>query len=190
MGRMIKIVPELESALSGAVQEEHKRTLLTSWRSYRARQGQLRELVEVHIPQNSKDIGHARSYGDLRENFEYQSAKDQQALLMRRKEEWEKDLTEVHGTDFPGSATDTVGSGTGVELERADGTHQRYWILGEWDRDEALGVISGRSEVAQRLEGAVVDDAVHLPGDADDAKSRVIAILPLDADVRAWINGN
>jgi transcription elongation GreA/GreB family factor len=189
MGRMIRIVPELQRALAGGGEEEKKRSLLTSWRSYRERQEQLRELIEVHIPQNSKDIGHARSYGDLRENFEYHSAKDQQALLMRRKAEWEKDLAEVHGTDFPEASISKICMGTGVELERADGTRERYWILGEWDRDEALGVISGRSEMARRLEAASVGDNIQLPGDSEEARSLVIEILPLDEKVRAWISG-
>ena len=35
------------------------------------------------------EIGIARSYGDLRENFEFKAAKQMQAVLMRRKTELE-----------------------------------------------------------------------------------------------------
>ncbi|NJN19639.1 MAG: hypothetical protein HC822_27055, partial [Oscillochloris sp.] len=34
---------------------------------------ELDEIIRVRIPQNTKDISIARSYGDLRENFEYKS---------------------------------------------------------------------------------------------------------------------
>ena len=42
------------------------------------------ELVNKKIPENSKEIGVAREHGDLRENFEFKAAKQQQAVLMRQ----------------------------------------------------------------------------------------------------------
>ena len=42
----------------------------------------------------------ARSYGDLRENHEYKSAKEMQKILMRRKVELEVQLTRARGADF------------------------------------------------------------------------------------------
>ena len=52
------------------------------------------------IPENSKEIGVARSYGDLRENFEFKAAKEMQAVLMRRKSELETALHNARGTAF------------------------------------------------------------------------------------------
>jgi hypothetical protein len=63
---------------------------VTSHRSYRERQEQLEKLINVDIPANSKEIAVARSYGDLRENFEYKAAKDMQRVLMARRAELEK----------------------------------------------------------------------------------------------------
>ncbi len=54
------------------------------------------------IQQNRQDIQIARSYGDLRENFEYKSSKEQQRVLMRQKSEAERDLARARGTDFAG----------------------------------------------------------------------------------------
>lgn len=44
-----------------------------------------RKLVEEDIPQNVEDIRIAREWGDLRENAEYQTARDKQGLLQARK---------------------------------------------------------------------------------------------------------
>ena len=191
LARMVKAFPELEdvAARKPARPEPKQEGRFTSWRTYRRRQEQLRELNEVTIPENSREIGVARSYGDLRENFEYQAARDQQGLLMRRKAEWERDLTEVRGTDFAGIAADKAGMGTGVEVERTDGSRQHYWLLGEWDSDEALGIVSSRSELARRLAGARAGDPVVLPDDAEDRPSRVTAVRALDDAIRRWVGG-
>ena len=188
---MIKHFPELEqvAAKEGRKSEGKKLGRFTSWRTYRERQEQLRGLLEVSIPENSKEIGVARSYGDLRENFEYQAARDQQALLMRRKAEFERDLTVVRGSDFDGVAEDVAGMGTGVLFARADGTQQHYWILGEWDGDETLGIISNRSELAKRLTGARAGDAVVLPDDNPETPSKILGVTGLDAAVRQWMAG-
>lgn len=189
MGRIIKIFPDLQAETAATSEAEAPKAKFTSWHSYHERLDQLRELIEVAIPANSKDIGHARSYGDLRENFEYHTAKDQQGLLMRRKADWERDLAEVRGTDFRSVTADVVGMGTGVELTRPDGRREAYWILGEWDRDEALNIISNKSELAQRLEGASVSDQVRMPDDGDTEKSEVSAVKPLSEEVVTWVAG-
>lgn len=192
LGRLIKLFPDLQEVVARAESkpQEVRETRFTSWRSYRERQEQLRELVEVAIPENSREIGVARSYGDLRENFEYQAAKDQQRLLMRRQAELERDLSEVKGSDFAGMGTATAGMGTGVCIQRPDGREERYWLLGEWDRDETLNIISNRSEVGRRIEGARVGDPLSLPDDPADSPSRLKEILPLDESVKAWIRGD
>lgn len=192
MGRIIKLYPSLGTVLAKPEKkdDEDKESHFTSWRSYRERQAQLKLLVEVTIPENSKEIGVARSYGDLRENFEYQAAKDQQRLLMRRQSELERDLNEVKGTDFSNVAADHVTLGTGVVIERPDGARQEYWVLGEWDRDEALNIISNKSEIAKRLEGAKVGDRVEVPGDLPGNPSVVSVVQPLNDPIRAWARGN
>ena len=190
MARMIKLYPELQRVLASVDEETvpaRAKARLTSWRSYRERREQHRKLVETTIPQNSRDIATARSYGDLRENFEYQTAKEQQALLMRRKDEIERDLSEVKGTDFSGVPTDTAGLGTCIDLKRADGRTSSYCILGEWDRDEALGVISCGSRLAETLDGHREGDEILLPTDSGDEPCRIAAITGLTDVIRQWI---
>ena len=63
-----------------------------------------------------KDIAHARSYGDLRENFEYKAAKDMQSVLARRRTDMEKELDLAQGTDFSGVDTSSAAIGTVVVL--------------------------------------------------------------------------
>lgn len=197
MARAIKLYPDLEQVTQAASEpesDEPVRPRLTSWRSYRARQEQLRRVVEVEIPENSKEIGVARSYGDLRENFEYQSARDRQALLMQRKADLERELAEVRASDLAGMPTDCVGMGACVILAGDDGTERRLTVLGEWDRDEQLGIVGSTSRVAEMLNGRQVGDTVDVPGSVwGDATVgvgfRITAITGITPEIAAWITG-
>lgn len=191
LGRIVKMYPPLEALLreSAAPAAPVRRLPLTSVRSYRERQRQLHKLVHEDIPKNSRDIGHARSYGDLRENFEFKAAKETQAVLMRRQAELEQMLREVQPSEFEGMPTDRAGEGTGVEIVHADGRVEHYYILGAWDRDERLGIIASTTRLAQVLEGHRPGDRITLPTDAGEAEAVLRAVRPLSDEIRAWIRG-
>jgi transcription elongation GreA/GreB family factor len=124
--------------------------------------------VRVRIPQNTKDISIARSYGDLRENFEYKSAKDLQRYLGHRKNELEKDIARARGTDFKGSDAATVNIGTIVTLTDASGTEVEMTVLGAWDSEPEKKLVSYLSEVGKALVGRAPGDAVQIRDEATE----------------------
>lgn len=187
---IIKDWPDLQSVISVASEtpEIKPRARMTSWRSYRERQQQFQHLMEVEIPENAREIGVARSYGDLRENAEFKYAKEHQRILYRRRDELEIDLENVRGTHFEGSSTETVGMGTEVVIRRPDGQEQRYRILGEWDRDEQLNIISSLSQIARTLEGCRVGDSITLPGlTGGEETCEILSIEPLGQAALDWM---
>ena len=72
--------------------------------------------MKVKIPENTKEIAIARSYGDLSENFEFKAAKQMQSVLMRRKAELEVMLHDARGTSFENPDISRVSIGTVVRL--------------------------------------------------------------------------
>jgi transcription elongation GreA/GreB family factor len=115
------------------------------------------------IPQNSKDIGIARGYGDLKENHEFKAAREMQGILSRRKAELEQDLTRAQGTDFAGPDTSKVSLGTKVTLkDAASGESLVYTILGAWDSDLSNGIISYQTAVARALLNHTVGERIEL----------------------------
>jgi transcription elongation GreA/GreB family factor len=190
IGKIIKEFPELESVMSAAppAPAESRRTL-TSDRMYRARQAQYQKLVSIDIPRNSREIAHARSYGDLRENFEYKAAKDMQAVLLRRQAEWEHMLSQVQPSLFENVSCERVGPGTGVRLRFDDGRMETYFILGAWDRDETLRIIASGTRMAAALEGSPAGVRVTLPTEHGTEEGVIEEILPLPAEIREWIAG-
>ncbi len=191
VANVIKAHPELQPVVSrDAVPRVKAKTRMTSWRSYRERQEQFRKLVEEEIPANAKEIAVARSYGDLRENSEYKYAKEHQRILYRRRDEMEADLEQVKGSDFKGFPSEVAGMGTTVRLRRPDGGEQRFCILGEWDRDAALGIISSLSRLAQCLEGHRAGDAVELPGSSGGMEHcAIIAVEGICPEMQVWLDG-
>jgi transcription elongation GreA/GreB family factor len=189
VGRIVKVCPELLPLLSESPATKVEQRRVTSERSYRARAEQLRKIIEVEIPRNSREIALARSYGDLRENFEYKAAKDMQGLLLRRKAELEQALKEVQPTTFEGVSTSVVSPGVGVEVEYADGRREKRWILGVWDSDDALNIVSSEAAWARSLLGRSVGDRVRLPGPEGETEATIVAIEPLSEEIRTWVRG-
>ena len=179
MGRLIKARPETQELMEETGPKEAS-SLVVSWESMEKRKLDLEEIVRVKIPQNKKDIQIAREYGDLRENFEYKSARQHQAVLLRMQSTYERELRRARGTDFIGVSTETVGIGTIVEIKDvATGQPETQTILGAWDGDPDKTILSYLSEMAKALIGKKVGDEAELPTDTGGTrKVTVTSIRP------------
>lgn len=183
MARIIKLHPELESVMTGEQKEEKAQPLIVSWSSLQKRKEEYEELIQKKIPENTKEISVARSYGDLRENFEFKAAKQMQAVLMRRKTELEHMLHNARGTSFENTDTSKVSIGTIVTLKSISGDYERFTILGAWDGDPDRGVISYQTAIGQTLLGKVVGDKVTLNTDHGSGDYELVAIEAAPVDV-------
>jgi len=183
MARIIKLYPDLQSLVSGGQVEEKSESLVVSWSSLQKRKAELEDLVNKKIPENSREIGVARSYGDLRENFEFKAAKEMQAVLMRRKAELERALSNARGTAFENPDTSQASIGTIVTLrETTNGREETYTILGAWDGDPDRAIISYQTKIGQSLLGQHVGDVVELNAEGDIGRYAIVAIEPAPID--------
>lgn len=189
LATMVKLHPELEALMAKASREQPEKPKgpLTSIRSYEERQDQLQRIINFEIPKVAKEIAAAREYGDLRENFEYKAAKDAQALLFRRRDEIGAMLTKVTPTDFRDLPYEKAGPATAVEVQYGDGVKEEFFLLGEWDTDPTLHIISSNSRMAQVLTGHVAGDALMIPTENGEATCTVTAVKPLPEHIRMWI---
>ncbi|MEY2510049.1 MAG: hypothetical protein QOE26_812 [Verrucomicrobiota bacterium] len=184
LARIIKLYPELESVITGEQKEEKSEALVVSWSSLDKRKAEYEELVKKKIPENSKEIGVARSYGDLRENFEFKAAKEMQAVLMRRKSELETALHNARGTAFESPDTSQVSIGTIVGLRDSDsGKEESFTVLGAWDGDPDRNIISYQTAIGQALLGHKLGEVVTLTDDDLTRRFAIISIEPAPVDV-------
>lgn len=186
LARIIKLYPELESVITGEQKEEKSEALVVSWSSLEKRKAEYEELVNKKIPENSKEIGVARSYGDLRENFEFKAAKEMQAVLMRRKSELETALHNARGTAFESPDTSQVSIGTIVGLRDSDsGKEETFTVLGAWDGDPDRGIISYQTAIGQALLGHKLGEIITLTDHDTTRRFAIISIEPAPMDVTA-----
>ena len=177
LGRIVRTYPELEGQLSGKEQDHKKNSLVVSWESLERRKLEFDDIVNKKIPQNRQDIQIALDYGDLRENFEYKSAKEQQRVLTRLKSELERDLTRAQGTDFADAKGDQVALGTTVKIKFTQGGEtETYSVLGAWDTDPAQHYISYLSQMAQALIGKKVGDRAQVPTEGGEKEAEIVEI--------------
>ncbi len=168
MARVIKLHPEVQDLVRGSDKIEDE-VIFVSEESLERRKSDFDKLVKEEIPQNREDIKIARSYGDLRENFEYKSAKEYQRVLMKRKADWERELKVANPYDFSDPDISQVSIGTRVKLKSTDGGEDlTYSIMGAWDYDADKGVIAYLSERGQLLLEKNVGDQVKLPSGSSD----------------------
>jgi transcription elongation GreA/GreB family factor len=183
LARMVKVYPELESMIAAAEPQERAAPLIVSWSSLEKRRAEYEEIVKVKIPENSKEIAIARSYGDLSENFEFKAAKQMQSVLMRRKAELEQMLHDARGTSFENPDTSRVSIGTIVTLRNAQTNKgETYTILGAWDGDPDRHIISYQTAIGQALLGHEVGETVLLNTEHDTAELTIVSIEPAPPD--------
>lgn len=173
LATIIKLYPDVQAMVVGEKSTEDA-ALIVSWESLQRRKSELEEIVTRKIPENSKEIGIARSYGDLRENHEFKAAKEMQTVLMRRKAELESMLVRAQGTDFANVDTSSVNIGTRVHLVDKSGNKSSFTILGAWDSDPVSGIISYLTPVAKALLDHKVGDTVQIPTDESGVRDVTI----------------
>ena len=170
MARIVKLHPDTQSMITGDAPEEKVETLTVSWSSMERRKADYEHLIYKEIPQNLRDINVAKEQGDLRENFGFKAAKEQQRVLERRKIEAERDLSSARGTDFENPDTTQISIGTVVRLVPPSGEAETYSILGAWDSAPELGIVSYKAGIGQILLGAKPGQSVELPSETGEMR--------------------
>ena len=161
---------------------------IASFASQKRMQAELKNLIEVLIPQNAEAVAYARSFGDLRENAEYDAAKEQRRFLQRRRSELEKSLGFMDVTNFGDvELSDTVVPGCRVFLKDANGKEVSYYILGAWDGDVDRGRIAYKAPLGQALVEHKVGEKVKLP---ELGECLIEKLEPLPAEMIKELSGD
>ena len=116
----------------------------------------------------------ARSFGDLSENSEYESAKDEQAFVEGRITKLENMLRFAEIIDSSETAADEVSLGKTVKfIELPDGDEEEYIIVGSAEADPFEGKISNDSPIAKSLIGKKVGEEVVIETPGGDMKIKI-----------------
>lgn len=176
LARFIRIFPGVQSLLENEETQESQ-GLMVSRKSYEKAVNELEDLVQKQIPENSKAIAEAREHGDLKENSEYKMAKQDQQILLSRRNMLEVDLQRAQITDFTSATTDNVGIGCVVTLiDENEGKEVTYTILGAWDSDPENQIISYQTPLGKSLLGKKVGDEITVKIENTENKLKIAKI--------------
>lgn len=129
-------------------------------------QGELKELQEVKLPEATQRKAEASQQGDLRENSEYQNAKEQQDLIQARIDEIVEILNNAEVVkERKGSSKVMIGSRVTVH-QAAQKKHFTYHVVGEYESDPTEGKISAVSPLGKALMGKKKGDTASFEAPA------------------------
>jgi transcription elongation factor GreA len=138
---------------------------------------ELEFLKTVKRRQIAEDIAKARAFGDLRENAEYDAAKNNQALNEKRIAEYEERLSRVQIIDESKIAKDQVLIGATVLLKDMKTQEEfSYKLVTQDEADFDAGRISVASPIAKGLLGLKVGETAEIKIPAGVLKYKVLKI--------------
>lgn len=152
-----------------------KREILITQEGLDKLQAELKELVEVRRPDVISRIKSAKELGDLSENAEYSSAKDEQSFIEGRIQELE-DITKHAKVVADSAKSDKairIGSRVKVEVE---GDVDEYELVGPAESDPAKGKISTDSPVGQALLGHKEKETVKVKTPDGNVAYKIISV--------------
>ncbi len=139
---------------------------------------ELEEMTTTGRVEISERIAEARSHGDIRENADYDAAKNEQGLMESRIRKIQRTLqtSEVRKP----KAGDTVAVGSVVAVTRADGTKMKVFVAPPENKVDGYVLASPSSPLGGALLGAAVGDAVNYEAPGGTFTVTVVSFRPYD----------
>jgi len=138
---------------------------------------ELQRMKGIDRPAASRAIAEAREKGDLKENAEYDAAKEAQGLLEAKIAAYEGSMSTLRVMDEADIDTSKVSILTKVTLTNL-GTKKQvtYKIVSEKEADLKAGKISVTSPIGKGILGKVVGDTAEIQAPAGILKFRIEGI--------------
>jgi transcription elongation factor GreA len=124
---------------------------------------ELHQMKSVDRPAASRAIAEAREKGDLKENAEYDSAKEAQGMLEAKIKQLEGMIANAKIVDTTTIDTSKVTILTKVTITNmATKKTVTYQLVGEKEADLKLGKISAASPIGKGLMGKVIGEVAEI----------------------------
>jgi transcription elongation factor GreA len=130
-------------------------------------------LTRVERPQVVARVASARELGDLRENADYEAARNEQSFLEGRIMELERRIRTAVVIEAGGSGAVAMGSTVVYEV---DGRREQLRIVGSTESEPAAGRISAASPVGRALLGHRAGDDVVVATPAAEIHYRIVEV--------------
>lgn len=120
---------------------------------------ELERELKTELP---KEIQRARELGDLRENAEYQAAKERQTLVQARIGMLKKRVSEIAIMNLDKLPRDKASFGSTVHMREVTGEFVIYQLVMPEEADAAKGLISTASPIGRAIVGRIEGDEIKV----------------------------
>jgi transcription elongation factor GreA len=122
-------------------------------------------------------IKHAREFGDISENSEYDDAKNEQAMLEQKIAQLEERLASARVIEAEDVPTGVVAVGTRVRLKDVDANETiEYVIVGSAEANPAERKLSNESPVGKAIIGRKKGETVEVAAPRGSLKYKIIDV--------------
>ncbi len=137
--------------------------------------------LKLELP---KEIKRARELGDLRENAEYQAAKERQRLVESRISMLQKRVSEIALINIDRIPADRAGFGSTLHVVEKTGDKLVYQLVMPEDADAAKGLISTTSPIGRAFLNKEPGDSVKVvtPGGTREFEITKLVTIHDDAE--------
>jgi transcription elongation factor GreA-like protein/transcription elongation GreA/GreB family factor len=154
------VYPSLAAPKHRRENRSEQEKIWTTEEGYLKTQERIMHIGTVEIIENAEEIKNARALGDLRENSEFKFAQERRARLQSELKTLSDQLKNAHIISANDVRLDEVDVGNIVELADSNGQRIHYTILGPWDANPEINILSFNSKFAQAMIGKKKGDTV------------------------------
>jgi transcription elongation factor GreA len=138
---------------------------------------ELQDLVKKKLPKIIERVANAREQGDLSENADYHSARDEQDILHARVAEIEEIISKAKVVSSVKKSGSTISMGSIVTLSQTGKTKKMtITIVGEFEADPDTGKVSSVSPMGKAVMGKKKGDSVTVKAPAGEVGYEIIEI--------------
>lgn len=140
-------------------------TIWTTEEGYLRIQDRIKQIGTKEIIENAREVEAARALGDLRENSEYKFAVEKRHRLQGELKVLSDQLHKARIITAQDIFPDEVSIGSIVTVEDGQGKLSTFTILGPWDANADVNILSFQSKLAQAMIGCKLGETFRFKDD-------------------------
>ena len=158
--KILEKYPDFKFRVSEEKSNQPKGMIVTA-KKLKEKKEEADKIQNVDLPANAIEVADAKAKGDLKENQEYKSAREQQHWLNLKLTELQDGINRAVVFDPTTSTTSLVSFGTVVTLtDNNTNKEEKFTILGPWESDPDNNIISYMSPFGNAIYDKKVGDTV------------------------------
>lgn len=159
--KILEKYPDFKFRVSTEEKNSQPKGMIVTAKKLAEKKAEIDNIKNVELETNKKDLADAKAKGDLKENAEYQAAKERKQYLEHTLAKLQEELNRAVIFDPTTSTTAVVSFATVVTLHNnVENKDEEYTILGPWESDPENNIISYMSPFGNAILDKKVGDTV------------------------------